>query len=153
MPLCEMCGTEQERLRPVSVEGIRLRLCDRCSRFGEEIRPAKTQPVTLPGAPRTRTDRLSLETEYDLAPDFPNRLRRAREAFGWRREELARRINEKLSVLEKLEKGRMRPPDTLVAKLERVLKIRLRERVEEGEAPPHTETTPLTLGDLIRRED
>ncbi len=153
MPLCEMCGTEQDRLRPVLVEGTRLRLCDRCSRFGEEIRPAKTRPATLPGAPRTRTDRPVLETEYDLAPDFPDRLRRAREAFGWKREELARRINEKLSVLEKLEKGRMRPPDTLVAKLERVLEIRLRERVEEGEAPRHTETRPLTLGDLIRRKD
>ncbi len=153
MPLCEMCGAEQDRLRPVLVEGTRLRLCDRCSRFGEEIPPAKTRPATLPSAPRTRTDRPVRETEYDLAPDFPDRLRRAREAFGWKREELARRISEKLSVLEKLEKGRMRPPDTLVAKLERVLKIRLRERVEEGEAPRHTEATPLTLGDLIRRKD
>ncbi len=157
MPLCEMCGTEQDRLRTVSVEGTRLGLCDRCSRFGEEIQPAKTRPATLPGAPRTRprtrTDRPVREPEYDLAPDFPDRLRRAREAFGWKREELARRINEKLSVLEKLEKGRMRPPDALVAKLERVLKIRPRERVEEGEAPRHTEARPLTLGDLIRRED
>ncbi len=151
--MCEMCGTEQDRLRPVLVEGTRLRLCDRCSRFGEEIQPAKTRPATLPGARRTRTDRPIREPEYDLAPDFPDRLRRAREAFGWKREELARRINEKLSVLEKLEKGRMRPTDTLVAKLERVLEIRLRERVEEGEAPRHTETRPLTLGDLIRRED
>jgi putative transcription factor len=73
--------------------------------------------------------------------------------MGWKREELARKINEKLSVLEKLEKGRMRPPDALVSKLERTLQVRLRERIEEGEGPQHTESTPLTLGDLIRRED
>ncbi|MFQ5919083.1 MAG: multiprotein bridging factor aMBF1 [Thermoplasmata archaeon] len=156
MPLCEMCGAEQERLRAVSVEGTRLMLCDRCSRFGEEIRPAKTASARRPPPPRTPRalpDRPATEPEYDLASDFPDRLRRAREARGWKREELARRINEKLSVLEKLEKGRMRPPDTLVAKLERILEIRLRERIEEGEGPAHTEAQPLTLGDLIRRED
>lgn len=153
MPLCEMCGTEQDRLRPVSVEGSRLMLCDRCARFGEEIRPPKARSPSLPGTPqRTPTQRVR-ETEYDLAPDFPLRLRRAREAMGWKREELARKINEKLSVLEKLEKGRMRPPDALVSKLERTLQVRLRERIEEGEGPQHTESTPLTLGDLIRRED
>ncbi len=161
MALCEMCGKEQEHLRAVSVEGTRLMLCDRCSRFGEEIQPPETPPVTRTGAPRVirpgaprRAPDLSLQQpEYDLAPDFPDRLRRAREARGWKREELARRVNEKLSVLEKLEKGRMRPPDTLVAKLERILEVRLRERIEEGESLPHTETRPLTLGDLMRRED
>ena len=49
MPLCEMCGTEQERLRAVSVEETRLMLCDRCSRFGEEIRPPETPQVIRPG--------------------------------------------------------------------------------------------------------
>ncbi|MFQ5907500.1 MAG: multiprotein bridging factor aMBF1 [Thermoplasmata archaeon] len=153
MPLCEMCGTEHDRLRTVSVEGSRLMLCDRCARFGEEIRPPTTRSPALPGAPRRGPAQQVRETEYDLAPDFPDRLRRAREAMGWKREELARKINEKLSVLEKLEKGRMRPPDALVSKLERTLQVRLRERVEEGEGPRHTESRPLTLGDLIRRED
>lgn len=153
MPRCEMCGSEQPRLRPVSVEGTRLMLCDRCARFGEEIRPTggrRTPPPRSPGG--GRPPRVA-QSVYDLAPDFPDRLRRAREAQGWKREELARKINEKLSVVEKLEKGRMRPPDTLVAKLERTLQVKLRERVEEGEGPPHTASRPLTLGDLIRRED
>ena len=153
MPLCEMCGTEQERLRAVSVEGTRLMLCDRCSRFGEEIRPATIRRVPRPRSSGTAPGRSPVQPEYDLASDFPDRLRRAREAHGWKREELARRINEKLSVLEKLEKGKMRPPDALVAKLERTLEVRLRERVEEGEGPRHTESRPLTLGDLMRRED
>ncbi|MFQ5553262.1 MAG: multiprotein bridging factor aMBF1 [Thermoplasmata archaeon] len=153
MPLCEMCGTEQDRLRAVLVEGTRLMLCDQCARFGEEIHTARPPSAPLPRRPRRRTGRPPAEPEDDLAADFPDRLRRAREARGWKREELARKINEKLSVLEKLEKGRMRPPDALVSKLERTLQVRLRERVEEGEGPRHTESRPLTLGDLMRRED
>ncbi|MFQ5986705.1 MAG: multiprotein bridging factor aMBF1 [Thermoplasmata archaeon] len=153
MPLCEMCGTEQDRLRTVLVEGTRLMLCDQCARFGEEIHPPRPPSASLPRRPRRPRGRPTAETEDDLAADFPDRLRRAREARGWKREELARKINEKLSVLEKLEKGRMRPPDALVSKLERTLQVRLRERVEEGEGPLHTESRPLTLGDLIRRED
>lgn len=153
MPLCEMCGSEHPRLRAVSVEGTRLMLCDRCARFGEAIQPSPARRTPRPMTPRGRGPPRAEESDYDLARDYPERIRGAREARGWKREELARKINEKLSVVEKLEKGRMRPPDTLVSKLERTLGVKLRERVEAGEASRHTEMRPLTLGDLIRKED
>jgi putative transcription factor len=161
MALCEMCGGEEPRLRAVLVEGTRLLLCPRCARFGTEIpqpavaRAPRSRPP--PAAP-TRTPpravpREPAEAEVDLAPDYPERIRRAREGKGWKQEELARRIQEKLSVIEKLEKGKMRPSDALVSKLERSLGVRLFERVEEEPPEERRGSRPLTLGDLIRREE
>lgn len=149
-PVCEMCGAEQPRLRTVSVEGSVLMLCDRCSRFGTEVKRPAVRKAGKPS--RVRAPLYPEESEYDLALDYPERIRRAREARGWRREDLAKRINEKLSIIEKLEKGKIRPDDGLVSKLERALKIKLREKVTTEVPIKRRETRPLTLGDLIRRE-
>ncbi len=150
-PICEMCGSESPRLRPVTVEGSRLMLCDRCSKFGTEVKPVETRRVARPGV-RPRKGGGPVESEYDLAPDYPERIRGAREAKGWKREELARRINEKLSIIEKLEKGKMRPDDRLVSRLQKALQVKLMERVVEEQTAEKSERRPVTLGDLIRRQ-
>ncbi len=72
--------------------------------------------------------------------------------MGWKREELAKKINEKLSIIEKLEKGNIRPDDQLVSKLEKALRVKLRERIEQAQPAKKEESRPLTLGDLIKRE-
>lgn len=93
-----------------------------------------------------------MESEYDLASDFHKRIRRARESLGWKRDELAKKLNEKLSIVEKLEKGKIRPDDRLVSRLERTLHVGLKEKIEEMETAEKSERKPLTLGDLIRRQ-
>ncbi len=126
-------------------------LCDRCARFGVEVRTPRTRKAGQPPRPRP-SPRPVAETAFELAEDYPRRIRNARESLGWKREELATRINEKLSIIEKLEKGKMRPDDALLSKLERALRVRLRERVEEAPTQTRADRRPMTLGDLIRRE-
>ncbi len=128
-------------------------LCENCSRFGVEVRQSKPRRVVRPtGSPSRPTPRFSPGEEYDLAPDVHDRIRRARESMGWKREELAKKINEKLSIIEKLEKGNIRPDDQLVSKLEKALRVKLRERIEQAQPAKKEESRPLTLGDLIKRE-
>jgi putative transcription factor len=45
---------------------------------------------------------------------------------GWTREELARRVFEKESVIQRIESNSLTPSDELIEKLERVLSIKLR---------------------------
>ena len=71
----------------------------------------------------------------DGAPGLPvavelSLYRIAREALTWNPEELAKRLNEKKSVVLKIESGGFHPPDALVRKLEHLLKVRLRAEPE-----------------------
>jgi putative transcription factor len=141
--LCEMCGNEVATTSRVRVEWTILGLCPACSKFGTLVDPPPTPPTPAssradvrPGTPATRvagTGRRLEERdlyveigELELAPDWARRVRVAREAVAWTPEELAKKLNEKKSVILKLESGGLHPPDQLVRKLERLLKIRLR---------------------------
>jgi len=85
----------------------------------------------------------------ELVEDYGQVIRRAREALQLSQEDLGRKIGEKNSVLQKIEGGRLVPPEVLVQKLERALKIRLVQEASEvpmdGKAV-HPEE--LTLGDV-----
>ena len=139
--LCEMCGNEVESVNSVRVEGTVLRLCQSCSRFGTVLAaPAAGSAAGGAGGPATpveerlasrgrRMEERDLFRELpdmDLAPDWFKRIRVAREKLTWTPEELGKKLNEKKSVILKMESGSFRPPDTMIPRLEHLLKIRLR---------------------------
>jgi putative transcription factor len=138
-----MCGKEVESLTRTRVEGSILRLCADCQKFGtvldEPARPMATPPPTAaPGRsspwvrppPKARSlEERDLFTELpamELAEDWPKRIRAAREKLAWTPEEFGKRLNEKKSLVLKLEAGHFRPPDQTIHKIEKLLKIRLR---------------------------
>jgi putative transcription factor len=71
----------------------------------------------------------------ELVPDWAKRVRAARETRTWTPEVLGKKLNEKKSIILKIESGNFRPPDALVRKLEHLLQIRLRA---EESTPPST---------------
>jgi len=89
----------------------------------------------------------------ELVEDFGERIRRAREARGWKQTDLGSKVNERASVIAKLESQTMVPNDAMIPKLERALGIRLREKVEPVAVKKHTGRAPVTLGDLVRMDE
>jgi len=86
----------------------------------------------------------------ELASDFPERVRLAREGRGWTRKDLALRLNEKLSLIEKLEKGTFHPDEKLRKKVERELGIKLTEPVEAVVLGEKKGDSKMTVGDYLR---
>ena len=98
----------------------------------------------------------SLEPTLELVKGFGKLIREAREAAGLDHDELGRRINEKTSVLKKLEAQKMRPDNKLAGKLQYALKIKLLEPIKPVEVPQNLKPTPsslsgLTLEDYVKR--
>ena len=94
-----------------------------------------------------------VELTQEMVEGYGSQIRKAREKLGLSHEDLGRKINEKASVLKKLETSKMAPNDMLVTKLEHVLKIKLLAPIsEEKTAPeaPKMASRELTLGDLIQ---
>ena len=98
----------------------------------------------------------SLEPTLELVKGFGKLIRNAREAAELDHEELGRRINEKTSVLKKLEAQKMRPDNKLAGKLQYALKIKLLEPISAVEVPQNlkSQSSPLkglTLEDYVKR--
>lgn len=161
--ICELCGKESKQTKTVFIEGTQLKVCKECEKFGETAKgsgPAKKgeAPSRAMVAERLQArerrmrtkDVYQEETTLELSTDYALKIRDARTAHEWNQEELAARLNERESVVAKLESGTMRPNDDLIKKLERLLGIKLMEKVTivKPEAS-HGASKGLTLGDMM----
>ena len=140
-------------------------VCPSCSKHGklvweEEPKPkieARPKISKLPTkGPSKETTRPPSETAREIVEDFDVKIRQAREKLGLSHEELGKKMNEKVSVLRKIETKKMTPDNMLATKLEHVLKTKLIVPASEEKAKsPSGKITKLTdreltLGDLIQ---
>ena len=140
--ICEMCGKDVSGLTPTRVEGTILQLCADCAKFGQAVVRVGPAIPAAHGAdevylepqraavyrPRRSTEERDVFAdmpEMELSPDWYRRIRQAREHLGWTPEEFGKRLNEKKSLVLKVEAGSFRPSDAILKKIERLLKIRL----------------------------
>lgn len=145
--LCEMCGKEVATPNRVRVEGSVLMLCGDCSKYGTvlagpalapsgSVAPASTDTIEqrlVRGSRRLEERDLFKELpDLELASDWSKRIRLAREKLGWTPEDFGKKLNEKKSIVLKMESGQFRPPDAMVPRLEHLLKVRLRAEPEPG---------------------
>jgi len=88
--------------------------------------------------------------DVELIDDYGQVIRKARQAMQLNQEDLCRKIAEKVSVLQKIESGRLVPDDSLVKKLEHALKIQLLQPPTKTPIKDDKFTRPmeLTLGDI-----
>ena len=145
--LCEMCGNDVPATSRIRIERSVLLLCPNCAKFGVPLDPPPAAPARpapavagrpMVAATRAPSGRRRLEErdlyqeigELELAPDWGHRVRAARDKMGWSPEDLGKKLNEKKSVVLKIETGDFHPPDALVRKLEHLLKVRLRAEPE-----------------------
>jgi putative transcription factor len=145
------------------IEGANLTVCNQCAKHGTIVHK-ETKPKTLTLKPKIRLQPLKIQTKkpsettvdtsLELVENFDQRIRQAREKFGLSHEELGKKINEKVSLLKKIETGKMTPDNKLAAKLEYALRIKLLVRATEEKVPqtkiPKPASRELTLGDLIQ---
>jgi putative transcription factor len=94
----------------------------------------------------------TVDTTQEMVEGYNLKIRQARENLGMSHEDLGKKINEKASVLRKIETGKMTPNNQLVTKLEHTLKIKLLVPVAEEKVTqiPKVQSRELTLGDLMQ---
>lgn len=168
---CEMCGAETDDPTTIQTEGTQLEVCSNCTEFGtvlhdEEREKSKTSsdsgtssgggggttkqsPPSSSGGPSHDP----LDELGTLAPDYDSRVRNARENAGMTQEDLADDLNEKLSLIRKIERGEMRPDEDVRAKLESELSVSLTEEVGGEEWESEGSSGGYTVGDIIERKD
>ncbi len=172
---CEICGSVIEgRGIERMIEGTKMMVCGNCARFGEAIKRAppvtsatsvspvrrrKKGTTTRTPTPRSRRKKVSIPspekwaTRYEIVENYSTLIRKAREKMELTQEELGQELNEKGSVIQKIETGRVKPTDPKsIIKLERTLNITIHKPIEKEEySPPPTKGKDFTtLGEVVK---
>ena len=185
MVQCEMCGAETSSPNTVKVEGAELDVCDDCADFGTEVRTQESSSSSTKystssssgsgsgssgssGSSSSGTSASSgggggggsrrdmFDQMDEVAQDYDQRIQEAREAAGLNQEELANQLNEKASLIRKLERGDTLPSDSVQQKLESELDIVLTEgggSADDTEWSGGSSDGEYTLGDVVQRKD
>jgi putative transcription factor len=176
MVQCEMCGQETTSPNRVKIEGAELDVCDDCTDFGTEVQTQESSTTSTKYSTGSSSSSSSGTTSsggrsgggsgsssspdiYDdieeLAQNFDQRIRSARESAGLSQEELAKELNEKASLIRKLEHGDTLPTDELQQKLESRLDVELSAGGGTGDTEWESDGSAgeYTLGDMVERKD
>ena len=129
---CEICGRQvSDNPKKAKIEGSVMIVCDECAKLGK-IQKAPPKPKfrksNKPKKNKTTKQNYSKdEPKEELVEDFNVKIRKARESKNLSREELGQKIYEKVSVINRIESGKMIPDIRLTKKLENALNITLIE--------------------------
>ena len=141
-------------------------VCNDCAKFGRVQRdtpherkfvtPDKKgrKQATAKPRPKSRSQNVyTREVSVDeIVEDYNVIVRQARESKGWTREELGAKLYEKVSVITRIESGKMEPDSKLARKLEKTLNIKLIEKYDDIdlEAYKSSSSGPNTLGSIVK---
>jgi putative transcription factor len=149
--MCDMCGTES-RLFKTSIEGSKMNVCKACSKFGRAISQAKPKPKFKSNKNEQFRKKVVPQKEMVqvLKKDFSKRIREAREKLGFKQIELAKKLAERESLVQKIESNQFTPSIRLARKLENHLRIKIIEQHEEKHDKSFkTSKRSLTIGDML----
>ncbi len=149
---CEICGKTIERAIPVRIEGTIMKVCGSCARFGVQVEEKKvfTRSIFRKPSIGIVTTAAGETAEAELFDDYPSIVKAARERKGLTQEQLGKLINERESVIIRIEGGKMKPYTKLVHKLEQALGVEITGKVEgEKVSAPKPAKKELTLGDVV----
>lgn len=131
-------------------------VCENCSKLGtiqKKQKPSKFVQVKQRKKPKQqkRTYKNN-EPSEELIEDFNINIRKAREAKNWSREDLGKKINERVSVINRIESGKMTPDLKLTKKLEKTLNITLLENINELDLNQfiNNSSNERTLGNVMK---
>lgn len=115
MTECEICG--KEATQKVVIDGIILDVCDECAKFGK--------PISLTLKKQKRKTKEIPESSKYIDSNYPKILKKAREKMKLKIKEVAKKLNEKESIIARIERGDLTPPLNLARKLERFFGVKL----------------------------
>ncbi len=157
---CEICGKPVPENNPIraKIEGSVMVVCKECSKLGT-IQKAPPKPK-FRQQPKGKASKNAKNRNYsrndepteELIEDFEFEIRKARESKNWSREDLGKKINERVSVITRIETGKMTPDTKLTRKLEKALNIKLLEKVNTVDLNQfiNSSSGERTLGNIMK---
>ncbi len=163
---CEVCGATNVTTRSAIRARSSIDACIKCmEKMGldtADSTPSKPKSGPNPtmssksrqtsASSRRKGHDIMHRTSEELRRDFSSIIRQAREDKGWDQRELAKRMAERVNIIQHTEGGK-RPTDDVVKKFERILDIKLMvpREIEEESHVRRSTNRPMTMADLYEQ--
>jgi len=140
---CPICGRKVKTLVKAEIEGAIIEVCEECGKKYGRV-------ISFPKIKRVKAKvKKAFEEETEIIPNYGSIIKERRIELGLTQEELAKKINEKKSLISKIEKEEILPDEKILKKLEKFLKVKLLTKVESHKIGAKTSATSLTIGDVV----
>ncbi len=157
---CEICGAETDKLFEIEIEGATMQACEVCSRgkhIVNEIDNGEKKPERQGRQERAKAEELDdadrAHAGIEIIDEYGIVIRKAREQSGLSLEDLGKKINEKESLLRRIEEGKTLPEDKVIKKLEKEFGIKLTAKSSPvSEVRNYGRKEPLTLWDAAEKK-
>jgi len=140
---CDLCGYSGELFR-AQIEGSLMEVCKNCVKFGILIEKEKEFNKLVKSKFRKDETVVLLKENYNLL------IKKLREKQNFTQEDLAKKLNEKLSLIHKIENKDIEPNEAVIKKLESFFRIKLTEEYKEEKVKLDFKNSSLTIGDLLK---
>lgn len=136
---CEICGNPiTGKGKKVLISGAILTVCDNCAKHSDTIlfstenghhNDATKNVIKTKNVIQRLPKNLGKDANYEIVDDYAKLIKNARESMGWTVDLLAEQVHEKVSVIKKIESGKIVPSINLAKRLEQILGIKLLEPI------------------------
>lgn len=146
---CEMCGKKNQPLVKTKIENTTMYVCSICARYGTSISEHRSSPTNA--SIRSNQFERKQTPEKMVVSNASVLIKEARRNRQLNHKQFAQLLNEKESVLTKIESNQMPISIALAKKIEKTLHIRLLEDEVQinVDLPQHDEGSQLTMEQLI----
>lgn len=158
---CPVCGSIiWGKGQRILLEGAKITVCHNCAQHGIKIQKISTSTHIKSSFSRDRAIRPKHQDlkkpridDLEIIPDYAKKIRNARNTLGLNQDQFAQKLNEKPSLLRRIETGKVEPTIKLAKKIEDVYNIKIIKKVTEIEADVSNnkymkKTSRTSLGDI-----
>jgi len=153
---CELCGKSSYSLKEVNVDGVKFMVCEQCA-IPYEKKPSTQKFESHEFIPKGKKIRNFIDSQefhrINLISEWGKLIRKKREEQGLTIEELAEKIIEKESTINKLDNEKTIPSKQLIEKIEKFFSIKLIDENENDFVQEKKEESQgFTLMDFVKKK-
>ena len=136
---CPICGGKiWGKAQKVLIEGAKITVCQSCAQLGKKIITKKSDIEKLAiNKPKINKSKQSfkstrtLEPSIEIISDYTMKIRNVRTQKNLTQEQFAQKLNEKPSLLRRIESGKVEPNLKLAKKIEEVYNIKILKETDQ----------------------
>lgn len=152
---CPICDGIIWKGQKVLIEGVKMTVCNSCAQYGKKLlaKPKSTYLKKSHSTEPKSSSRNSINKmdDVEIVPDYAKKIRNVRTLKKLNQDQFAQKLNEKPSLLRRIESAKVKPTIKLAKKIEKVYNITLLKKSDEIEVNTKKymkKQTSSTLGDI-----